>query len=162
MLLIAPAAFHRMIYRRRLKQQLVRIANRLALFGLLLLLATMGSALLLIFDVVIGMYPAMVLTTGTLAWFVTWWFILPVWTRIRHQSCDRIGDTNRDLPGCRAPSRPRQRVRQRAKMPRASDPTVSPAPAIRHAVNPLPAVPCPPPGGTPPVRCPPGCARRAC
>ena len=98
MLLIAPAAFHRMIYRRRLKQQLVRIANRLALFGLLLLLATMGSALLLIFDVVIGMYPAMVLTTGTLAWFVTWWFILPVWTRIRHQSCDRIGDTNRDLP----------------------------------------------------------------
>src|SRR6266446_4566253 len=58
----------------------------------------MGSALLLIFDVVIGMHPAMVLTTGTLGWFVTWWFILPVWTRIRHQGCDRRGDTNGDLP----------------------------------------------------------------
>src|SRR4026209_2930233 len=29
-LLIAPAAFHRMVYRRRLKHHLVRIANRLA------------------------------------------------------------------------------------------------------------------------------------
>jgi hypothetical protein len=33
-LLIAPAAFHRVIYRRRLKQHLVRVANRM---GLLLL-----------------------------------------------------------------------------------------------------------------------------
>jgi len=98
-LLIAPAAFHRMVYRKRLKRQLVRIANRLALFGLLLLLATMGSALLLIFDIVIGMHPAMVLTTGTLGWFATWWFILPVWTRIRHQGCRQLRDTDPDLPG---------------------------------------------------------------
>src|SRR5215813_717029 len=33
-LLIAPAAFHRVVYRRRLKHHLVRIASRLALSGL--------------------------------------------------------------------------------------------------------------------------------
>jgi hypothetical protein len=86
-LLIAPAAFHRMIYRRRLKAHLVRAAHRMALAGLLLLLATMGSALLLILDIVIGMHPAMLLTGAALGWFVTWWFVLPTWTRVRHRDC---------------------------------------------------------------------------
>jgi hypothetical protein len=86
-LLIAPAAFHRMIYRRRLKAHLVQAAHRMALAGLLLLLATMGSALLLILDIVIGMHPAMLLTGLALGWFVTWWFVLPTWTRVRHRDC---------------------------------------------------------------------------
>jgi len=34
-LLIAPAAYHRVVYRRRLKQHLVRVANRLALSGVI-------------------------------------------------------------------------------------------------------------------------------
>jgi hypothetical protein len=85
-LLIAPAAFHRVVYRRRLKHHLVRIASRLALFGLVLLLLALISALLLILDVVIGLGPALVLAVGALGWFVTWWFVLPVWSRIRHQA----------------------------------------------------------------------------
>jgi hypothetical protein len=84
-LLIAPAAFHRVVYRRRLKHHLVHIANRLALSGLVLLLLAMISALLLILDVVIGLGPAVLLAFGGLAWFATWWFVLPVWSRIRHQ-----------------------------------------------------------------------------
>jgi amino acid transporter len=86
-LLIAPAAFHRVVYRRRLKHHLVQVANRLALSGLVLLLLAMISALLLILDVVIGLGPAVILAAGGLAWFVTWWFVLPVWSRIRHQHC---------------------------------------------------------------------------
>jgi tetrahydromethanopterin S-methyltransferase subunit E len=60
-LLIAPAAFHRMIYRKRLKQHLVRVANRMAITGLALLLLSMVSAVLLIMDVVLGLVPALVL-----------------------------------------------------------------------------------------------------
>jgi uncharacterized protein DUF6328 len=45
-LLIAPVAFHRVVYRRRLKQHLVQVANRLALSGLVLLLLAMIAALL--------------------------------------------------------------------------------------------------------------------
>ncbi len=85
-LLIAPAAFHRMVYRRRLKQHLAQMASMLALAGLVLLLLAMISALLLILDVVTGLGPAVILASGMLAWFFTWWFILPAWSRIRHSA----------------------------------------------------------------------------
>ena len=94
-LLIAPAAFHRMVYRRRLKHHLVRIANRLALSGLVLLLLALVSALLLILDVVIGRGPALLLAAGALGWFATWWFGLPAWSRLRHEAS---GDP---VPGAR-------------------------------------------------------------
>jgi hypothetical protein len=71
-LLIAPAAFHRVVYRRRLKQHLVQAANRLALAGLVLLLLALG--------------PALVLAAGALIWFIAWWFIFPVCKRVRHQA----------------------------------------------------------------------------
>ena len=82
-LLIAPAAVHRMTYRRRLKQDLVRVANRLALSGLVLLLLSMASAVLLIMDVVLGLVPAILLAAGVLAWFTMWWFVLPLRSRAR-------------------------------------------------------------------------------
>ena len=77
-LLIAPAAFHRMIYRKRLKQHLVRVANRMAITGLALLLLSMVSAVLLIMDVVLGLVPALVLAAVVLTWFTMWWFVLPL------------------------------------------------------------------------------------
>lgn len=85
-LLIAPAAYHRVVYRRRLKQHLAHMASRLALAGLVLLLLAMIAALLLILDVVTGFGPAMILASGMLAWFFTWWFILPAWSRFRHSA----------------------------------------------------------------------------
>jgi hypothetical protein len=87
-LLIAPAAFHRVIYRRRLKQHLVRVANRLALSGLVLLLLSMASAVLLIMDVVLGLVPAIVLAAGVLGWFTMWWFVLPLLSRARQLAAD--------------------------------------------------------------------------
>jgi Family of unknown function (DUF6328) len=87
-LLIAPAAFHRVIYRRRLKQHLVRVANRLALAGLVLLLLSMVSAVLMIMDVVLGLAPAVALAAGVLAWFTMWWFVLPLRTRTRELATD--------------------------------------------------------------------------
>jgi Family of unknown function (DUF6328) len=87
-LLIAPAAFHRMIYRRRLKQHLVRVANRLAITGLVLLLLSMVSAVLLIMDVVLGRVPAFILAAAVLTWFTMWWFVLPLHTRVRDLAAD--------------------------------------------------------------------------
>jgi hypothetical protein len=87
-LLIAPAAIHRVIYRRRLKQHLVKMANRLALAGLVLLLLSMVSAVLLIMDVVLGLAPAITLASGALAWFTIWWFVLPLRTRARQLAAD--------------------------------------------------------------------------
>jgi len=93
-LLIAPAAFHRVVYRRRLKLHLVHAATRLALSGLVLLMLSLVSAVLLILDVVFGAGPAVIMASGTFGWFFTWWFVLPAWSRIRHAGADDSG-----LPG---------------------------------------------------------------
>lgn len=82
-LLIAPAAFHRMVFRRRLKEQLVRYANRFALCGLGLLMLALTAALLLILTVVLGPHAGSWLTGGALAWFVFFWYVLPLWSRLR-------------------------------------------------------------------------------
>jgi hypothetical protein len=95
-LLIAPAAFHRVIYRRRLKQQLVRVANRLALSGLVLLLLSLVSAVLLIMDVVLGLAPAIVSAAGLFAWSSIWWFVVPLRSRARRLAVDgRLPDSGR-------------------------------------------------------------------
>ncbi|RSM77007.1 hypothetical protein DMH04_35785 [Kibdelosporangium aridum] len=82
-LLIAPAAFHRVVFRHRLKEQLVRYSNRFALCGLGLLMLALTSALLLILTVVLGMHIGSWLAGGSLAWFVFFWYLLPLWHRVR-------------------------------------------------------------------------------
>jgi len=87
-LLIAPAAFHRVVYGRQLKQHLVQVANRLALSGLALLLLSLVSAVFLTMDVVLGLVLAIVLAAGMFAWFAMWWFVLPLRSRFRQLSAD--------------------------------------------------------------------------
>lgn len=94
-LLIAPAAFHRLVYRMRLKLHLVQAASRLALSGLTLLMLSLVSAVLLILDFVFGTGPAVIMAAATLGWFLAWWFLVPVWCRIRHvaaRSAGAVGD----------------------------------------------------------------------
>jgi hypothetical protein len=102
-LLIAPAAFHRVVYRRRLKQHLVHAANKLALAGLVVLLLAMISALVLILDVVTGLSTAAILASGMLAWFFTWWFILPVCSRLRHRPGADAGNSRDSDPAAERP-----------------------------------------------------------
>jgi Family of unknown function (DUF6328) len=47
--LIAPVSFHRFLFGRRMKPELVRAANRLTLLGLGLLMCTIAAATLLVF-----------------------------------------------------------------------------------------------------------------
>ncbi|WP_329048428.1 DUF6328 family protein [Amycolatopsis sp. NBC_01488] len=83
-LLIAPAAFHRLVFQRRLKRQLVQASSRFALFGLTLLMLSISSALLLILSVTLGASVAAWFTGGATGWFALWWYAVPVWSRIRH------------------------------------------------------------------------------
>ncbi|WP_164540861.1 DUF6328 family protein [Streptomyces abyssomicinicus] len=84
--LIAPVALHRIVSGRRVKPQAVQWAARVTFTGLVLLLATMTSALLLILRVAThdGFVPYLV--AGVLAWYVLCWFVLPLWTRYRYTS----------------------------------------------------------------------------
>ncbi|MFF7313662.1 DUF6328 family protein [Streptomyces sp. NPDC008137] len=84
--LIGPVSLHRLVSGRRVKPQAVRLASRLTLLGLLLLLATTTASLLLILRVAThdGFVPYLV--AGVVAWYLLCWFVLPLWTRYRHTS----------------------------------------------------------------------------
>jgi putative flippase GtrA len=77
-LLISPVAFHRFVFRRRQKDDLVDESNRLALGGLAMLLVAMVGAVLLILDLVLGGVRAAVLTAVVAAWFIGFWVVLPL------------------------------------------------------------------------------------
>jgi len=82
-LLIAPAAFHRVVFRKRLKRELVHTCSRLALVGLILMMLSISTAMLLILDVVLGLRIALWLSGGMLCWFSLWWYVLPLRYRWR-------------------------------------------------------------------------------
>lgn len=80
-LLVAPVAFHRLVFRQGLKDELVRITNKLAMAGTTFLLLAVLSGVLLIFDHVVGR-PFAIVTTSVLAVvFVSLWLVLPLWRR---------------------------------------------------------------------------------
>ncbi|MFE7514161.1 DUF6328 family protein [Streptomyces sp. NPDC057540] len=84
--LIGPVAFHRVVSGRRLKQRAVVWASRLVFTGLLLLLATLTSALFLVLRVVTHDAYVPWLVAGVLAWYLACWFALPLWARARYTS----------------------------------------------------------------------------
>ncbi|WP_405652206.1 DUF6328 family protein [Streptomyces sp. RK9] len=82
--LIGPVAFHRMVSGRRIKPQAVIWASRLTMVGLVLLLCTLTSALLLILRVATHDVIAPVLVAVILVWYVLCWFALPWWAKRRY------------------------------------------------------------------------------
>ncbi|MFG2602497.1 DUF6328 family protein [Streptomyces sp. NPDC048514] len=84
--LIGPVSLHRLVAGRRVKPQAVKLASRLTFVGLVLLLVTMTSALLLILRVAThdGYVPYLV--AGVVAWYLFCWYGLPLWARRRHSA----------------------------------------------------------------------------
>ncbi|MBL1084659.1 hypothetical protein JK359_22265 [Streptomyces actinomycinicus] len=82
--LIGPVSLHRLVAGRRVKPQAVRLASRMTFIGLILLLATMTSSLLLILRVAThdGYVPYLV--AAVVAWYLVCWYGLPLWSRHRH------------------------------------------------------------------------------
>ncbi|CAM5632387.1 hypothetical protein GCM10010222_34760 [Streptomyces tanashiensis] len=86
--LIGPVAFHRIVSGRHMKPRAVVWASRLTLVGLVLLLATLTSALFLVLRVVTDNSYVPWLVAGVLAWYLVCWFALPLWIRLRFTSED--------------------------------------------------------------------------
>ena len=82
-LLIAPSAQHRLLFREGDKEHLLKIGNRCAVAGLAVLAAAMSTVLYLIVAVVLGGNWAAivgVVAAGTFAWV---WFAVPLLRRAR-------------------------------------------------------------------------------
>ncbi len=83
-LLIAPVAVHRMLFRVHLKDEVVDFTSRLAAIALVFLAISMLSAVLFVLDVVLNLTAA-VSVTGVLALLIAVvWYALPARVRARH------------------------------------------------------------------------------
>ena len=84
--LISPTANHRIQFRQGLavKKRLLFRANRLAIVGTVFLAAAMTLCVFLITDVLFAArWAAIVAATAALC-FLVLWYLVPLWTRIRH------------------------------------------------------------------------------
>ncbi|MFE5393245.1 DUF6328 family protein [Streptomyces sp. NPDC056568] len=81
--LIAPVSLHRFLSGQRMKDEMVEIAHRLMMCGMVLMALTIGCTLLLILHVVVPGVLAEVLTGLVMLWFVLSWYALPLWLRRR-------------------------------------------------------------------------------
>ncbi|PUA80167.1 DUF6328 family protein [Nocardioides currus] len=77
-LVVAPVAFHRILFRQRERRWLVEAGNRCARVGLMLLGLTSSGALFLVFDVVAGTTAGLVALAVSLVFFVVCWLVVPV------------------------------------------------------------------------------------
>jgi len=77
-LLISPSAYHRMTFRQQEKDNLVFLANKLAIVGLGLLALAMTGAIMLITDVLFGGLATVVTSVTTLLTFAAFWYVLPL------------------------------------------------------------------------------------
>jgi len=81
--LIAPVSFHRLLFRRGAKEQLVTFGARAMTGALLLLLVSIGSGLLLVLDVTLPRSTAAVCTGAVVLSAIVAWYCLPLRHRWR-------------------------------------------------------------------------------
>ncbi|CCH31087.1 putative membrane protein [Saccharothrix espanaensis DSM 44229] len=76
-LLTAPAAWHRILFRKGRREDIIDVANRFAIGGLACLAVAMTGTILLLGEVVVGGWAAIVLGAVAAVFFASLWFLLP-------------------------------------------------------------------------------------
>jgi hypothetical protein len=82
-LLVAPSANHRMLFRKRDKEFIVLVANRLTIAGLASMALSMCGAILLISDFMFDSATPVIATGGAAFVFAWFWFVRPMRRRLR-------------------------------------------------------------------------------
>lgn len=77
-LIVAPVPIHRLLFRRRLKREIVDDADRLARIGLIALATVIAGTTLLIFDVVVSREAGWGAGGLTLSGLIGLWLVLPL------------------------------------------------------------------------------------
>lgn len=90
-LVVAPVAFHRLLFRRRQRELLVESGNLFAIAGLGMLAVTVSGVVLLVVDVVIGTRAALIGGGTVLLVFVALWAVGPF-------VASRLADVPRNPP----------------------------------------------------------------
>ncbi|WP_106617940.1 DUF6328 family protein [Saccharothrix carnea] len=91
-LLTAPAAWHRLLFRRGRREYVIEVANNFAIVGLACLAVAMTGTILLLGEVIIGGWVAIALGAFAAVVFGTMWFAWP-W---RERGRDTVEDDEDD------------------------------------------------------------------
>ena len=81
-LLLAPSAHHRLLWRRQAREHRLRVANRLAIAGMVLLVVAMVGVMFVITDLLFGSVAAAVTTAAVSGFFLYVWFWMPLRYRL--------------------------------------------------------------------------------
>jgi hypothetical protein len=85
-LLLAPVAYHRLVFRQHRKEQLVKDANTMAILGLAAVGLAISAAVLLVLSYVVKGLPAVIISAAVACLFAGLWFALPAARRARFPS----------------------------------------------------------------------------
>ena len=80
---LAPVSLHRTLFRRRAKETIVRITNRILQVTLCGVALTLSGTIMLIFDVVVSRQAGIIAGIVSLGLIATTWLLLPAAARLR-------------------------------------------------------------------------------
>jgi hypothetical protein len=87
-LLIAPVAYHRILFRQRSRRELVTLANRFAIGGLVFTAIAVVAAVGLVADFTLHAPWGVLIPAVTAAWFLFWWLASPLRRRARQDDSE--------------------------------------------------------------------------
>jgi Family of unknown function (DUF6328) len=93
-LFLAPVSFHRIVFRKKLRDKLIPMAGRLTEVGLVFLLAALAGGMLIALDVVFRRGLAISVVSAVVVLYLLLWYALPAAVR---RSAGRSDDTT-DAP----------------------------------------------------------------
>jgi hypothetical protein len=84
-LLLAPSAHHRLLWRKHAREHRLRVANRLAIAGMVLLVVAMVGVMFVITDIIFGSTAAAGATAVISGFFLYVWFVMPIRYRLKEK-----------------------------------------------------------------------------
>ena len=94
-LFIGPVSFHRLLFRRQEKRELVFLGNTMSIAGLACLAVSINAVILLITHFLLGQTPAIVITSVSGAIFLYLWYVIP-FNRFLRMRRGEQGNAGRD------------------------------------------------------------------
>ena len=97
--IIAPVAWHRALFRRQMKDEIVTAANRLAKLGLVFLGLGVVTSIMLVVDLAVGRVSAAVSAAGIGVLLALLWVVLPLRRLARTRRSDDVAPDLTGRPG---------------------------------------------------------------